>query len=823
MKRNNLGKKRLIVPTDFISPPVCGTLQEDLIPPSHFTSSIQSTVAHRSLQIPATPPPTFSFINPGAVPEASTDPSPASPWLALTRAHQEISQLKKENQRLMILQGDVPSQRTSIHHMSDLNESSKEPSEQQIRWESVWQLEVEKHKTKAEGLRGQVESLKEAAERCREEMRDKDHEIKRKGRELEVMHEELSKTKTELSRIREEVSLSRAQEEDISSQLEQLKAESVVEISQLRRDLEKNKEECQQLALKAEMDRREAEEEAKQQRLRLLQQLEEVQEKKEFELQQLNTSHCAELDEAQRTNGELQDRLQSVTSEVQQLKSSLMEVSAERNELKEHLSQMGQAFETQSATLHSLRNYIGQLAPEKGEKERLNETIERLTKEKAALQTTTELLTVRLNSVNEILALQEEKMVKKTLADPLVKSGYEGLQVLKLWREKVFTLCVQLRTKDIELREEKDKLISQVRSTEQHLQQEQHRVTVLQHTLHDKTAEHLERAEKEALKEDLAKIQMENAHMKSLSQKTEEELENLDRSIKKVHTCSIRHLTSSSLGSLQLELSVVCEERDQLTQELKRTPELIDRALADLKEQYENKVKQQQLELEHSHVEVQQAAAGRKNAEQSLLQVQAQLEESKVNQEKLRCELLSLQEHSEQVLQKKVSEIEEQCAERLKEMEVQISTTRREHTRAVMTLRQFEKEKSEKEVTRKLEEMKETHLESQFTTRKVQHKQVKEMEKDNIQLPVTGLMRECTIIHPATLQKSAAPCEHQLNSTERSCSAVSEVQLPANERLLRALEELHTLSAAVVDSSEDSAEDEESSSSARPFPGSLYS
>ena len=37
---------------------------------------------------------------------------------------------------------------------------------------------------------------------------------------------------------------------------------------------------------------------------------------------------------------------------------------------------MGQAFETQSATLHSLRNYIGQLGPEKGEKEQLSEALE---------------------------------------------------------------------------------------------------------------------------------------------------------------------------------------------------------------------------------------------------------------------------------------------------------------------------------------------------------------------------------------------------------------------------------------------------------------
>lgn len=50
----------------------------------------------------------------------------------------------------------------------------------------------------------------------------------------------------------------------------------------------------------------------------------------------------------------------------------------------------------------------------------------------------------------------------KASADPLVKNQPAGLQVLQLWREKVFKLCVQLRTKDIELREEKDKLLSNV-------------------------------------------------------------------------------------------------------------------------------------------------------------------------------------------------------------------------------------------------------------------------------------------------------------------------------------------------------------------------
>lgn len=62
----------------------------------------------------------------------------------------------------------------------------------------------------------------------------------------------------------------------------------------------------------------------------------------------------------------------------------------------------------------------------------------------------------------------------------------------------------------------------------------------------------------------------------------------------------------------------------------------------------ESKLRQQQQDLEQSWVEVRQAVAGREEAEQSLQQIQAQLEESKVNLEKLCSELLVQQEHSEQ-------------------------------------------------------------------------------------------------------------------------------------------------------------------------------
>ncbi|KAM9729417.1 coiled-coil alpha-helical rod protein 1 isoform 1-T1 [Menidia menidia] len=858
MEKQNLGKERLVVPTDFLtSPGLSSKVKGDLVPPSHFASSVQSKGAHGVVQTPVPPPP-ISWMNPVLTSASSGDPSPAKPWLAIARAQQEILELKKENQRIMMLQG----RNTTVDHFTDLRMRSTENREQWSRQESDFRLEVEKHKAEADRLRGQVEALKETAERYREEMRDRDITLSRHSHEMEMMHNELSKAKTELNQIREELSLSSALKEKISTQLENVKAESAEEIIRLKREMDRTKEESRELALKAEMSRLQAEEESKQQVLRLLEQLEEMKKKEEMQLQQLNLSHCLELDAARNTNSELQDKLQFMASEVQQLKSTLMEVSNERDGLREHLSQMGKAFETQSATLHSLRIYIGQLAPEKGEKERLNEAVERLRKEKSALQTTTELLTVRLHSANEILALQEEKILKGTPNDPLVRKESKGIQVLQLWREKVFKLCVQLRSKDIEIRAEKTKLLSEVRSMEQQLQQEQHQASVLQHSLHDRIAElDLERVEKETLKQNLDNIKKQHAELKSQSKKLESDIRILTEALQKFSqafesklmevdaakarlstslqrlsfakrrvdtiqglvmrraalqkielACKQTELDNGSIANLQTEHSLVCEERDRLTQELKRTPELIEKALAELKTQYESKVRQQRQEMEQCYVEVQLAAAGQERAEENLQQVRAQLEESTGSLEKLRCELLRQQELSEQALQERVSEIEDRCAEKLREMEVQVNTSRREHTKAVMTLRQFQRE------ARKREEMTEAqHLDSENAKHRVLKKQPKKTEKEESFLPVSG-----TETGPIAPQNTADPGNQQKTSLRMS-STEGEGHLPPGERLLGVLEELSALGAAVVNSSEDSAEEEGQGDGARPSPASLQS
>lgn len=118
-----------------------------------------------------------------------------------------------------------------------------------------------------------------------------------------------------------------------------------------------------------------------------------------------------------------------------------------------------------------------------------------------------------------------------------------------------------------------------------------------------------------------------------------------------------------------------------------------------------------------------------------------------------------------------------------------------------------------------------------------------------------GLMKEHQRAQAMARQNSAAQWKPRQNASEWSCSVGAQVQLPADgkkclsfacfflksqhlhrcdradqwpvcilsETLLCVLEELHTLSAAVVNSSEDSAEEEGQSDIVEPSTGSLHS
>ncbi|KPP70862.1 hypothetical protein Z043_110270, partial [Scleropages formosus] len=285
---------------------------------------------------------------------------------------------------------------------------------------------------------------------------------------------------------------------------------------------------------------------------------------------------------------------------------------------------MESAFDTQSATLQSLRNYIGQLTPESHKEEELAHTVQKLEREKEALQATAELLTIRLNSLNDILLMQEKEMEEKILLDPLSKPSPACHKVLRCWREKVFTLLVQLRSKEIQLRGEKDKLVTTISTLEQEVKQQTYQTSVLQCSLEDKSAElDLERVGRQTLERELAQLRDENtmlkqvyheakfshsfdanvtevqaaqSHLLALGQRLTFANFRIDTIqgliMRKVALWKVQQATKqaevvpgrSSYSDLQEELAVTCTERDWLAQELKRTPSLIEEALAEARE-----------------------------------------------------------------------------------------------------------------------------------------------------------------------------------------------------------------------------------------------
>ena len=107
-----------------------------------------------------------------------------------------------------------------------------------------------------------------------------------------------------------------------------------------------------------------------------------------------------------------------------------------------------------------MRSYIGDIKPSQDVEqlrktnEQITNTMQVLTDENNSLHSAMKLLNVRLSAILEIVSIQEAEMGRH--GDVIGSSGgSEGL--LRTWREKVFTLMVQLRSQKIVERETKRK------------------------------------------------------------------------------------------------------------------------------------------------------------------------------------------------------------------------------------------------------------------------------------------------------------------------------------------------------------------------------
>ncbi|XP_058865128.1 coiled-coil alpha-helical rod protein 1-like isoform X2 [Acipenser ruthenus] len=885
-------------PATFGAPSRAAPVQNELVPPSHFAQRPPSAST-------ATP----STLHPWRPLDTDLPPAPRvpDPWAALAQTTQDMFELRTENLRLQ-LQGEEMCRGRAGG--SDLEEGNVRTRSLDRKGDvgRLTQSSAQQSRERAR-LCGEVESLRDAARRLVEDVQERDDALCRQRAQLEELHVELSRARleqdrqraqeerlknqhqaelerlirerdqarAELDRSRQEQIMLRAQDDRLKTQREAKLERRVQEAEQALAELEAASQSLRAEVERArEQERRrgvEAEEGWKREGARLQEQLQETQRQWRAELQSVSDTHATELAALRQNRTTLQEELTAAKQESDRLREQLQLAN-------EDLSQTNSALVSQNAVVQSLRKYIGELVPEQRErhrgeteKEDLCKSVKRLESEKEALRVTAELLNVRLNSLSDILAIQEGEISNKLLLDPLDEAGSKGRALLTHWRQKVFSLLVQLRSREIEDSNQGNQLRNQISDLEEEVRVKGQQHSVLLHSLQDKAAElKMERVRSEAFDKELTLVQGQVLHLENRAEEAENALVQLKDSVHgfwQVFEQRVSEVRSSegrllSLGQrvafasrridtiqglllrkealmrlqrdthrpttpesgrsvsedLQNELQLVNEERERLASELKRTPQLIERTLSEARGQFQTALRELQRALKESSETEQRlgeqltlAEEGRQEAERRLSELHEQLQENAEIILVLRTDLAKQQDQYQRALQEKVSEAESLLHQELREMESRLNAARREHTKAVVALRQLERQvgrerERAQEAQRLLEEQKDREA------RELQRR-LRDSERDKNLLMATlrqeGLLNQYKRNRSAALQSSAA-----LTDEGELARPLGKLQAPrpdtkllSKESLSSVLDHLQALSEAVIRDEDSSSEEEE--------------
>ncbi|KAM4696208.1 coiled-coil alpha-helical rod protein 1 [Rhinophrynus dorsalis] len=509
------------------------------------------------------------------------------------------------------------------------------------------------------------------------------------------------------------------------------------------------------------------------------------------ELVMMMESHKTESEtlrrKVQALEAKLKEGQEQRIQEVTRLQEELQAANQERAILYEQLSRSRLELDSQNSLVQQLRTYIGELVPDnrqleeqKRERLELQSTIQALEKERDVLQTSSSLLQTRLSSLTHILSLQESELCKKGLHG----DGDRSQILLSRWREKVFCLMVQLKSEEINKENDSRKISQKVLSLENSLQESGHQQILLTHTLQDRTAElEMERVRIQSLQDELSASQATSTQQLRRAEKAEQAVLHLKQMVdnfvqtmsaqeaslrgallrlvtlgqrvsfatKRVDTTqglvaqrlALIKLTEEerpkdtvtevdfcrpSYEDLEKEVKLLHEERDRLSKELKHSAVMIESKVTEAREKFE-------LELAECHrttslLRQSLSETERRESElrEKLEETERRLQETCENAAQLRETLQGQKGEYERVLQSRVSEIEEQNTQQLAQMEKHLQEARREHTKAVVALRQAERQ-MQREKTRSQETMR--TMEDAARTREEQlSRQIQEAERD---------------------------------------------------------------------------------------------
>ncbi|XP_075692483.1 coiled-coil alpha-helical rod protein 1 [Rhinoderma darwinii] len=484
---------------------------------------------------------------------------------------------------------------------------------------------------------------------------------------------------------------------------------------------------------------------------------EEAEIQKRQELQLLTESLKMESDQLKirvcTLESQLQEEQEEKILQVKQLREEIQVANENREALKAKLSQSHIELESQNTLVLQLRTYVGELVPDnrrveeqKRETTELRNTIQFLEKERDALQTSMSLLQTRLSSLAHILSLQESDLCKK--ADKNL-DGQKTQRLLKLWREKVFSLMVQLKSEDLDKDNDSRKIQDKIGSLENSLQENSHQLVLYSHAMQDRTAElEMERVQNKCLQEKLTAAQSTASSLSSRAEKAEQTAlqlkQMIDRFVQDFYTQensfrgalqrlvtlgqrvafatkrvdTIQGLVAQRLALVKLrqeeeqprntvthddiccpsyedlraEVNLLNEERDRLSAELKRSALIIEGRVTEAREKLEAEIEVCHHTASLLRSSLHETEERERALREQLGDLERRLQEACETTAQLQEQLRDQEEEYEKELQDKVKAIEENTTQQLAQMEKHLHEARREHTKAVVALRQTERQ-----------------------------------------------------------------------------------------------------------------------------------
>ncbi|XP_022291591.2 coiled-coil alpha-helical rod protein 1-like isoform X1 [Crassostrea virginica] len=547
-----------------------------------------------------------------------------------------------------------------------------------------------------------------------------------------------------------------------------------------------------------------------------------------------------------------------------QLKEVQERLSKKVEELDSDVRSKNQTLENQTKQILQLKNYIGEseTIPRpveiwRKEKETLENRLKICEIERENCQSNLQLLNIRLNSMKEIQNLHEQEL-SRVNKEKLDKTKQETV-LLTRWREKVYELLVQQKSASIVQRKDEQNWLEKVNDLKNELSSCGNQVTVLTHSLSDRQAQlDMEVNNSRKLQQELVQAQQmalnlddklqENTDFvellyqfsQSISSKFEgnlgvmqsilgslkaygqrisfassriEVLQGIyarNEAMKKIQTGDDDAIDDSrgrkddeSVSYVSSELERVTRERDQLAGKLKLDAESWSQRLqaATIKCGEENMNLRRTVEdLEQVLQEKSQKCS---HLEEETERLQGELEESSDTVDHLKTELARREVGLEQVLVEQKAEIEAEFREQLAEYDRKLSDAKREQTKAVVSLRQLERQMArDKERTTENYQTMENHYIKQLSTLQ---EQMKSLEKERNLMMAT--LRQEGLLSKVRSQRSEVT---QLPEADVSCQftkveAISmhppekeDVEETVDEPIAAVLEDLRALTTAVL-------------------------